>query len=222
MQSIINADNFSIYIEGSTIRVTDEAQVYGSAEQNSNYDKVGIVSILPKIQIGLGENFKVFVKALTISRTPLALRKRIQRGPYRSYEIVRLATGNIKDALICTIDTINDRVVGLAYNQAIIKDKEFRRYVKLSIMHQLVLCNKSEQNRLFLATKCISILTNTKRESLVVSETARTVKVKANCKRGIKLPVNYIFALMPNTNSYSLYQIAYDYNEAAKKLEAKS
>ena len=92
----------------------------------------------------------------------------------------------------------------------------------LSIMHQLVLCNKSEQNRLFLATKCISILTNTKRESLVVSETARTVKVKANCKRGIKLPVNYIFALMPNTNSYSLYQIAYDYNDAAKKLEAKS
>ena len=73
MQSIINADNFSIYIEGSTIRVTDEAQVYGSAEQNNNnYDKVGILSILPKIQIGLGENFKVFVKALTISRTPLA------------------------------------------------------------------------------------------------------------------------------------------------------
>lgn len=216
MKSMIETDNYNITVDGSTIRVTSN-----KAFSNKSIDKgryaVGIVSILPKVQIAIGEKLESFLEALEFSRLPLALKKTVAKGAYSTYDVVRLETGNIKEATIATLSVYNKIIIGITYSRSILLDREFRKLVKLSAMHQLAICNKEDPCKLLKATSCISTLTGIPRDKLVTVQTARSIKVKVQFKNKYNLPMYYTFAL-DKTNKYNLLQISFDYNDIAKEL----
>ena len=223
MENSIEAGTYTFHIDGSSIRISGgRADLNLNKVENNNTIKnskfsVGVISILPKIQIAIGTKLSTFIKALEMSRSPIALQKILSNGKFETYRIIRMPTGNIPEREIATVDTYNGTIIGATYNGKLLKDQAFKRLVKLSTMHQIRLCKADSTNKLLLATKCISLLTNLSRDKLVVQETARTIRVKVVFKTNIKLPVYYIFIL--DDGYYRLSQIAYDYNDIVQILK---
>lgn len=213
MQSIIKMQQYNIIVDGASIRLI-------SLELNDRAIKckAGIVSILPKVQVALGQELSIFMQALELSRLPLALRKTISKGTYEVYDILRLPTGNIKEAIIATLSVISGTIVGVTYNRNIVQDKEFRKLVKLSAMHQIAICSSEDPMRLFKAADCVRLLTGIDRDKLIVTETVRSLKVRVNFKSKLNLPIYYIFAL-DKSEKYKLLQISYDYNEVIRTIK---
>lgn len=224
MENFIEAGNYTFHIEGSYIRISGGRadlnlnKVDGNNTLNNSKFSVGVVSILPKIQIAIGTKLSTFVEALEMSRSPIALQKVLSNGKFETHKILRMSTGNIPEREIVTVDTYNGIIIGVTYNGKLLKDQTFKRLVKLSTMHQIRLCKENSVSRLLMATKCISLLTNIARNDLIVQETARTIRVRVASKTNIRLPVYYIFIL--DNGYYRLSQIAYDYNDIVKTLKA--
>lgn len=218
MENIISTDNYKFHIKGSTIRVEGGANESALTSQANKKFRVGVVSLLPRIQIAVGQRIDTFLKALELSRTPLALQKIINNGQLDTYRVLRLQTGNIPEATIATVDTYMGIILGVTYNTEVLSNKEFRKLVKLSAMHQIVLCPAGEPSRLLLATKCIGVLTNVDRDKLIVKETKRNLMVRVNFKSKLEIPVYYIFSLGKD-NKYRLSQIGYNYNNAITKIK---
>lgn len=209
MKSVLKSNNYNIIVDGASIRIDnkDKEQIH----------KVGIVSIIPKVQIILGGELKMFLDALELSRLPIALRRTVVKGAYETYDIIRLQTGNIREATLATLAVYNGLMVGITYNRAVLFDKDFRRLVKLSAMHQITIGKKSGAAGLLAATDCISKLTGVPRDKLVVVQKARSIRVRASFRTKLDLPLYYIFAMDKSLN-YNLVQISFDYNEVAKRI----
>lgn len=220
MKSVIENSEYKIVVDGATIRVSNN-KIYNDRTLNKTKFSVGIVSILPKVQIALGEKLDIFIEALEFSRLPIALKKTVCKGEYCTYDVVRLETGNIKEATIATLSVYSGIMVGITYSRSILLDKDFRKLVKLSAMHQLSLCGKEDTGRLLKATVCISTLTGMPREKLIVLQTARSIRVRVPFKNRFELPIYYIFAL-DKRDKYNLLQISFDYNEIAKVMKNKN
>lgn len=217
MRSVIETGINKIIIDGATIRISNNSTNFG---ENSQGYKVGIVSILPKVQIALGGLLDTFIDALEVSRLPLALKKTVAKGEYSTYDIVRLETGNIKEATIATLSVYSGIIIGLTYSRSILLDKEFRKLVRLSAMHQLAICNRGDKSRLLKATQCISTLTGIPRNKLMAIETARSIRVKVPFTNKLGLPLYYTFSL-DKSDKYNLLQVSFDFNEVAKQFKNK-
>jgi hypothetical protein len=133
---------------------------------------------------------------------------------------MRMATGNVQNTIIATMIVYDGIILGLSYNKEVLLDKNFRKFVKLSAMHQISLCDKGDTNRLFKATECISLLTGLDRDKLIVVETPSSIRVRVNYKSKLVQPIYYIFGLNKQ-GRYTLSQISYDINEAAKTLNER-
>lgn len=215
MKSVIDTGRQKFITDGASIRVVPSI----TSSKDQAIARAGVVSILPKVQIALGESYETFLNALELSRLPIALKKTITNGKYETHDIIRLSTGNIQEARISTLSVYDGIMVGLTYSMSVLNNKEFRRLVKLSAMQQIRLCDKDDKLRLYKASECISRLTKVDRDKLIIAETAKSIRVKVPFKSKLNLPICYIFNL-DKTNAYKLMQIAFDYNDAAKAIQA--
>lgn len=221
MKSVITTDAGRFIVDGATIRVVmgDNTPRAAKAGKIAAYS-IGIVSILPKVQVAIGSDLDSFIKALELSRIPIALQKTLVKGAYSTYNVLRLQTGSIPEVVIATLSVFNGVVIGVTYSRSILENKEFRQFVRLSAMHQLSACNKGDKLRLVKATSCISTLTGIRRERLVVIETPNSLRVKVPYESKYKLPVHYTFTLDKH-DRYNLLQIAYNFNDIAEVLKKK-
>lgn len=210
MKSIIKSDEYNIIVDGATIRVQNIITTHDK-HIDSMMSAAGIVSILPMVQIVMGSSIGTFLRALELSRLPLALRKTSENNGYCTHDILRLPTGNVDEATIATISEKNGIIVGLIYNKDILGNVQFRKMVRLSAMHQIIICNKEDKAKLVKATTCVSALTKIPRDKLTVVEKARSLRVRVNFKSKINLPLYYIFTLDKN-NNYALSSVAFDLN----------
>lgn len=209
MKAYIDAGSNKLLVDGASIRVMNRLNI-----------RTGIVVILPKVEILIGSLLTSFIEALDVSRLPIALNRTISKGNYETYNIIRLATGNVHEAIIGILSVYSGVIVGVNFNKKLLQDKVFRQKVALSAMHQIVVYGKESRDKLFNATKSISLLTGADRESLIVSQTVRTIRVRVNYRNIYNIPLYYIFS-MTELGSYALSQISYDYNEIAKILRDK-
>ena len=210
-------DNYSYNAERKSKSMTNEKVIASVHKINTS---IGVVSILPKVQILLGKRLSSFTDALEKSRVPLALKKTLSNGKYETFQVLRLETGNIPEATIATLVTYNNIMVGLTYNGDIVEDKKFRKLVKLSAMHQLVLGTKEDPQRLYKATKYISVITKLPRESLIAIEKARSIRIRASSNNIMQLPIYYIFSLNKN-GAYRLAEVSYDINDVIQRIDNK-
>lgn len=216
MSTVVKSQSGDLIVDGATIRVGVSANSCNSAFQTHKY-KPGLVHILPKVQIILGDELESFKSALNASRLPIALRKTLSQGLYETWEVLHLPAGKIPEAGIATIQVFNSIIVGVTYSRGVLKNKEFTRLVRLSAMHKICICHKGDKSRAFKATQCIERLTGVHRDKLIVSETKRSIRVRVNYKSKISLPVYYTFVL-DDTDRYNLLQIAFDLNDVGQRL----
>lgn len=213
-KSVIKTNDFNLVVDGASIRVMRGGAIISNNKEKIT-DNIGVVSILPRAQIVLGAELSIFMDALELSRLPIALRKTTETNNYETYDILRLETGNIKEAIIATLGVYNGIVIGVIYNRSLLNDKKFRQLVHLSAMHQITICNKDDPMRLIKATDCISKLKGVPREKLIVVETARSIKVRVNYKSRLNSHLYYIFVLDKN-NKFGLNKISFDLNEIGR------
>lgn len=224
MKAIIDASGYRFIVSGATIRVTN---TWSSNIDSKELHKAGIATILPKVQIALGGQMEAFLTALDLSRLPLAINMTMEKNGYEVYDVIRLETGIIPRRTIASISVYRGIIVGVTYNKKLIHDKEFRRHVSLSAMHQLTLCNKDDPNKLYKASLCISTLTSIDRDRLIVSQTSKTIKVKIRPNKSTseskwrlerKIPLYYVFVL-DNAGRYMLTQMIYEFNEMMQEID---
>lgn len=216
MKSTIDSSNGKVVVDGATIRI-----IKNQEGNKSKVSATGVVSLLPKVQVSIGDKLEVFMNALEISRLPLAIKRVISKGNFDTYEVIRLQTGNIKEAKIGILTVYSGYIVGVTYNREILANKELRRLVKLSAMHQLCICDQNDSNRMFKAANAVSILTSIPRDELIVSETSKGIKVKVKYKSRFNLPIYYIFTLT-KAGIYNLLSVTYNLNDIALKLKGKA
>lgn len=212
MKSVLRTEWFTIVVDGATIRAHNNLSA-GSVE--AKVPNAGVVSILPMVQVVIGSQLITFLKALELSRIPLALMKTSENGKYATHDIIRLETGNVGEAVIATVSEYNGIIVGISYNREILQNRQFRKMVKLSAMHQVTVCKQGDPMKLVKATQCTSLFTGVPRDKLVAIEKARSIRVRVNYRSKLNLPLYYIYSL-DNANSYILASVAFDLNEAAK------
>ena len=205
----VRGNNYSYLIEGAAIRVANR-----STNKNSH---TGIISILPKVQLLIGSRYEVFMQALNLSRLPIAMQKTVSKGEYDVIAVVRLSTGNIPEAKLGYIHTYRGLVVAYTYEPAAVTNKEFRRFVPLAAAHQLRIPAGTGSSGLAKAVSYVSAVTKIQRDKLIVSETAKTLKVKMKSTIW-DVPIYYTFVLS-SKDEYRMSQISFELNEIIQKLE---
>ncbi len=153
---------------------------------------VGVVTIVPGVQVELGRGIKEFIRCLKSIRKPLAIQNIADSGVQKVWKIIRLETGNVPEVWICTIDTINEKIASVVFNQDIIYDKEYRRYQRLSCIHQLKAGKFGSANSLGTAVSRVSRITGEPIGSFRIRANRNIVTVYTN-KRKLEHQVNYIF-----------------------------
>lgn len=214
MAEMIETTSDRLAVNGSSIRIMRK-------DTNGRVsNKVGIVSILPAVQIKLGIKLDDFIAALELSRLPLAITKTLQKGRFRAYDIVRLETGAICEEILVSVSVCEGIVIGVTYNRKALSNENFRKLVRLSAMHQVSISGEKSY-RLLMATRYVSIVTGVPREKLLVIETLRGIKVKVKeyyADTLVDIPVYYTFKL-DKSNRYDLTEVSYDFNEAVRKIK---
>lgn len=217
MSTVVKANTCDLIVDGASIRAISTLSSFSPASPSSKKYIVGVAYILPRVQIVLGDELQVFKEALNLSRLPIAIRKTLSQGAYETWEIMHLPAGKIPEANIATLSVYSNIIVGVTYSNSVLQNREFRRFVKLSAMHQITICNKDDKGRAFKATQCIEKLTGVPRDKLIVSETKRSIKVRVDYKSKLSLPIYYTFVLN-KANKYGLAQIAFDLNDIGQRL----
>lgn len=95
------------------------------------------ITIMNGFQIELGRSIKEIKTALKETRLPIILKEVININEVKHYQVVRMHTGNVDDKVIATIVCKKDIISIVSFNKALIKDKEYRKYNQISILHQL-------------------------------------------------------------------------------------
>lgn len=216
MSTVVRSSRYNIVVDGATIRVGSNTGVGDSASQRHKYT-VGVVSLLPKAQIVLGDDFEIFKEALNLSRLPVALRKTLSQNNFEAWEVMHLPAGKIPEANIATIQVFKGIMVGVTYNRQVLKNKEFMRFARLSAMHRICICSKGDKARALKATQCVEKLTGVPRDKLIVSETKRSIKVRVSYQSKLSLPIYYSF-ILDESDRYNLLQIAFDLNDVGQRL----
>lgn len=167
----------------SVIRVTENSiRVYRLAGTESSQNMIGIVTIIPGIQLELGRSIREFVNCLKMIGKPIAIQKIFDRNNQCTWNLIRMATGNIPEVVICSIGTINDRMVNVAFNQELPYNKKYRQHQKLSIEHKINAGKREEPGCLANAVKIVSVITKVPTTSFKIRSNKNVTYIYSNIK----------------------------------------
>lgn len=119
----------------SVIAIRD-AKIYIVSKHRKDYS-IRAITIFPGLQIELGRQMSEIQEALKYTRLPIIIRLIVNKGETQHYQIIRIQTGKVEDKIIATIVCKNNIIKSLAFNKALVKDGQYRRYNQLSILHQI-------------------------------------------------------------------------------------
>ena len=97
------------------------------------------IMVMPGFQIELGRNIRDIKEALKFTRLPIALELSVQAGNMEQYTVIRMQTGTVSAHNVATIRCDNGIITGISFHGYLLKDKEYRKKVGVSILHQLAL-----------------------------------------------------------------------------------
>ena len=97
------------------------------------------IKITPGFEIELGRSIKEFKSALPVTRLPITLKEVTTIGNKSVYDLLRLGTGKVKTKTIASIKCENNLITGVSFNRDLLKDTEFKKYCKLSVLHQIAM-----------------------------------------------------------------------------------
>lgn len=153
----------------SKIIVTDKSVRVSPKVKSNAYITPNIVTLTPGIQAELGRSLKEFIECVQHTDKPLlfTLISGKRRDGVRIYNLNRMETGKVKEAYICSIVSIDDIMISFQFNQELAYDENYRRYEKLSILHQLTLGKSTHSDLLFRGSNTISKITGIHPNSLM-------------------------------------------------------
>lgn len=166
-------------------------------------------TIASGFQIELGRPLSDIESALRETRLPIVLKELTTNGEATYYQIIRMHTGKVDDKIIANMMCKNGIITMISFNRALIKDKEYRRYNSLSVLHQLSIPfnleesdspNRGEQVRKTLKT-VIPMLSNIK-----VTENGNQL-MAITTEEGLTLKFLFI-SNKQNNNRYELTSIS--------------
>lgn len=99
----------------------------------------GALTVLPGFQVELGRRISEIKDALSETKLPIALEKVVDAKNIQQYNVIRMETGPIPARSIATIHCTNGVITGVSFHRYALDDVEFRKKVKLSILHQLAI-----------------------------------------------------------------------------------
>lgn len=167
------------------------------------------ITIINGFQIELGRKMSEIREALEETRLPIMIKEVVNDGDKAHYQIIRMHTGKVDDRVVATVICSKDIMRSISFNRALIKDSEYRKYNKLSVMHQISMpFDPAENNcssRLEQINKLLSSilpLTN----PLIVSEDGNQLTAITN-EEELKLKFKFILN-KSNNNRYELISIS--------------
>lgn len=151
---------------------------------------IGVVTIVPGIQLEIGRSFDEFVDCIQCTNKPLAFNLKVKdtKKCITIWELQRLPTGNVEEATICNITVIRDEIYSVQFNQNLAYDKNYTRYEKLSILHQVTLGKPNENNTCSRGISTINKLTGIDYGDMITRQFKHGVEIKI---KGYK--ISYIF-----------------------------
>lgn len=143
--------------DGYTIECTDTSvKVIIDGEENTPMP-LGVVSILPRIQLKLGEDIRKFQEYMLNLNSNYMIIGNKQSRRIETWDFVRLEDELIpKEKSICSIITINNNIVSITYNQSLLDDREFREAEKLSLLQQIRFKSNNDMASVLLAIRTLT------------------------------------------------------------------
>lgn len=181
----------------SSIHVSDKGLKIDMS--NKSLNPLGVITIIPGIQIELGRNIEEFIQCLKLIRQPLAIHKIADNKGQATWRILRLATGKVHEVIICTISTIKNVIASVSFNQELAYDLKYRKYQRLSAMHQLTAGRAGTIGLLSKAVIGISAITGEEASNFGIISNDKTIVVKSTLK---KLENQYKFTFVCDKKGY--------------------
>ena len=102
------------------------------------------IKIMEGFQVELGRHIKDIIEAVKHTRLPLIIKRIPVTSDTRAgYQLIRMHTGNVDDKVVANISTVNDIITSVSFNRTLIKDNNYRKYNRLSVLHQLAISDKN-------------------------------------------------------------------------------
>lgn len=168
---------------------------------------LGVVTIIPTIQVQLGRKMTEFMECLKLIRKPLATQKIMSKGHQATYKIIRLSTGKVPSVALCTISTIDDTIMSVTFNQELNYNENYTRYEKLSVIHKLTAGKADEPGLLSKAVEAVSIITGKSPLFFKIKQFGNNIAVHTEIK-GAKYQYKYTFS-KDSRDYYNLLSVGF-------------
>ena len=160
---------------------------------------IGVISIMKGIQIELGRPLKHFIASLRLIRRPLAVQKVIENGNTSSWKLIRIATGEVKEKVVCTFTVIDGLIKVVAFNTDLSYDDNYKKHEGLSVFHQVTAGEVLAGSNISKALSSIMVLTKLSNEQLKVKSNKRKITVYTNLKDS---DVQYRYLFLSDRRGY--------------------
>lgn len=168
-----NGESFIVIIDGKMYVLDPYKKGYSDKS----------ITVMPGFQIELGRNINDIKTALGYTRLPIALELSVNVGSMAQYTVVRMQTGTVSTHNIATIKCVNDIIEGVSFYGYILKDKDYRKKVGVSILHQLALpVDTNGKTRVEQVTETLKVVRFTSEKDISVVETASSISAVINTK----------------------------------------
>lgn len=198
MDYINNTDD-TVVIKGNSIRVKSN-----SKSKASNY--VGVVSILPGIQVKIGRGIDEFVSNIRKTTRGLGVQRTSITKELSVWKVMILKEDDFEKKYICSINAINNIIVSVTFNHKLNYDKEYRSRNRLSMLHMLTAGKVGELDNEIKALKAISIITGEHIKNLETTVRENQIIVKTDIE-GLKNQYRYTFFKDPG-GYYNMLSVA--------------
>lgn len=202
--------DITILDEHSGVRIvaSDKYIRVHSIKATATNNPVGVVSLLPGIQIKLGRSMEEFVKMLKISARPLGVQK-IAESKYgqETWRLLFFAVDSTDEYVVCIITTMHGAIVAVTFNQDLIYDNAFRENQRLSALH-LATAGKcdSAYGQLSKAVQIIAGITGEALSNFEMKADDQRIAVNT-CKNDLENQYSYLFVKDKN-NYFNLLSIS--------------
>lgn len=177
---------------------------------NNKYKEYSLraVTIIPGFQLELGRDIKEIKEALKETRLPIIIKKLTELPNGTAYyQIIRIHTGNVDDKVVTNVVCIKDKITSIAFNKALLKDSNYRKYNQLSVYHQLSVPYDLAQTEFNFRGEQIDTRLSTviklKHKIKIVEDTN---KISAIIQEDDKY-IQFLFILNKNNNRFELSSI---------------
>lgn len=153
---------------------------------------VGIVSILPGVQLELGRTITEFITCLREVRKPIGFHKIASTREESIWDVIRISTGCAPEAIVCRITTVNDIMVSVWFNKSLVTNTNYTKYQPLSGMHQLTAGLESVPGLLSRALDSVSTVTGDSTDKFLIKSDSKRIIVYTNTP-GEALQYKYTF-----------------------------